>query len=620
MPRRPALIAGLSIAILAAVAPAASARWFPAEPIDGPNPDVVSLGGIDMARDGAGGLVYIKRDGGVPHVFLARHLGGRWEPPQRVDAGVEAPATDAAIAVADDFRLAVVWIAGGALYGALSTGGDRPQPMGAPALLYQDPSGEVSDPAIDMGINGTAYVTFTATSDVRAMRLEETLWEHVPAPLDIVPGQVAGEGAGASKVVVSAEGNAVAVWGETASDGRRRVYSRRVTGLAPSVAPQELSLTDFEGQPGGHADSPSIDIEDDGSFAWVAFRQDFGAASRTVARRLVGSRFEAASAIDGGFSSVQPRIAMNGRGTGEAVVDVSGQTAGIRLNDKAFLRSGRLDSQGSAAPSAPRVGTSERRDPNIAVIWRRDAGGGDASVRGRYRDKRRTPFEPEAELSRPELGPVPAGALALAGDRVGNFVAAMMQGPPAKTARTAARTIAVAAYDRPPPRAFPYSSSRYQRRRRPEFQWRAGTELWGEQSYKVFVDGRELGSETGTLLLSPLTLSEGAHSWRVMSIDQRGQTSMSREAFVRIDTRDPRVRVRVSGVRKRRRPLKISVHATDTRGSGVRSVEVRYGDGERTKRRRSVHRYGRGKYTLTVRAVDKARNVALKKVRLRIRK
>lgn len=617
---RPILIAGLSIAVLAAAAPAASARWFPADPIDGPSPDVQALGGIDLARDGAGGVVYIKRDGGVPHVFLARHQGGKWEPPQRVDGGVEAPASDAAIAVADDFRIAVVWVAGGALFGAISTGGDRPQPMGPPALLYQDPAGEVSDPAIDLGINGTAYVTFTAVSDVRAMRVREGRWEHVAASLDIVQGQVAGEGSGASKVVVSAEGNAVAVWGETASDGRRRVYSRRVTGLTPSAAPQELSLADFEGQPGGHADSPSIDIEDDGSFAWVAFRQDFGAASRSVARRLVGSQFEPASAIDGGIASSQPRISMNGRGLGEAVVDVGGQSAGIFLDDKTFLRSARLDSLGSATPSEPRVGTSERRDPNIAVVWRRDAGGGDASVRGRYRDKKSTPFEPEAELSRPELGPVPPGELALAGDRVGNFVAAMMQGPPAKTAATAARTIAVSAYDRPPPRAFPLTTNKFQGRRRPEFRWRAGTELWGDQSYKVFVDGRELGTETGTLLLSPQTLSEGAHSWRVMSIDQRGQTAMSREAFVRVDTRDPRLRVRVSGERKRGRPLRISVRATDARGSGVRRVEVRYGDGTRTGRRSSVHRYGRGKYTLTVRAVDKARNVALKTVRLRIRK
>jgi hypothetical protein len=614
MPRRLVLTSLLSLVPLAAAAPAASGAWFPADAIDGPNADVVSLGGIDMSRDGWGALVYIRRDGGVPHVFVSRQIGGSWRPPERVDPGVDAAATDAAIAVVDDFRMAIAWTAGGRLYGALSTGGDQPQPLGAPTLLFEHPAGKAADPAIDMGINGTAYVTYTAPggggTDVRAVRLQGTGWEHVGPGLDIDGNQAAGP----SKVAVSAEGNAVATWTENHQDGRRRVYARRVTGLTPSAAPQELSLPHFAGGLGGHADSPDIDIEDDGSYAWVSFRQDFGGVSRSLARRLVGSRFEDAAAIDGGNASALPRIQMCGRGYGQAVVDIGGATAGAHLDDTAFSGAGRLDSLGSAAASEPIVATSERRDPNIAVAWRRDGGGGNGSVRARHRVDKKTPFEPEAELSRPEFGPVPSGEMAIAGDRLGNFAVAMIQGTPD------ARRLAIAAYDRPPPRPYPLGSRRYQRRKRPEFRWRPGIELWGEQRYKVSVDGQELGTESGTLFLSPRTLSEGTHSWRVTAVDQRGQATQSREAFVRVDSRKPRVRVTVSGKRKRGRALKVSVRARDTRGSGVRSVQVRYGDGGRTSLRRSVHRYGRGKYTLTVRVSDRAGNVTRKRVRLRIRR
>ena len=66
------------------------------------------------------------------------------------------------------------------------------------------------------------------------------------------------------------------------------MWARRITGLNLSAFPQELTIAG-----GGTADSPDIDIEDDGSFAWVVFRQDLGGVSRTVGRRLIGSQFEA---------------------------------------------------------------------------------------------------------------------------------------------------------------------------------------------------------------------------------------------------------------------------------------------------------------------------------------
>src|SRR4051812_43799633 len=126
----PVLIALLGLVALPA---GASAGWFPASanpPIDGPSPDVHKLGGVDLARDGTGGLVYLKRVAGTSHVFLSRFNGGAFRAPERVDNGVLAGASDAVIAAADADRLAIVWTAGNTVYGSMVAGnGPQPGPL-----------------------------------------------------------------------------------------------------------------------------------------------------------------------------------------------------------------------------------------------------------------------------------------------------------------------------------------------------------------------------------------------------------------------------------------------------------------------------------------------------------
>jgi len=126
MPPRRVLIPALAALALAACAPSAQATWFPSEAIDGPSADLVKIGGVDMARDGNGALVYIKREAGVPHVYLARFAGGGWQAPERVDAGIAAGASDATVAVGDGFKVMILWTAGGRLFGSASGGGSAP--------------------------------------------------------------------------------------------------------------------------------------------------------------------------------------------------------------------------------------------------------------------------------------------------------------------------------------------------------------------------------------------------------------------------------------------------------------------------------------------------------------
>ena len=595
------LIAPLTALLLLAVAPAAQAAWFAAEPVDGPA-EIDGLGDVDVARDGSGGVVYIKRDAGAPQVFLSRLHEGVWQPPERLSSG--APVTEAAVTATDGGRLAAAWVAGGQVLATVIPAAARAQAPAPPVVLG---GGNPSGVAIDMGINEDGYAVWSAGGDVHAARLDDTTWTPLAAPLDVDAARTAGEGASRPRVGVSAEGNAVATWAETDANGRSRVMARRLTGLTPSSFPQDLTLDTFEGQPAGNADSPDIDIEDDGSFAWVAFRQDAGGRSRTVARRLRGSLFEDPFAIDGGVTSTGPRIDFAGKGIGGAVAAADGNAVYSAYLDKfnAFRPAARVDATPSNAAPAPVVATSERGD--VYVAWRTGAGAG-GDVRARRKDGEKG-FEPEFVASNPAYGAVAPGQLAISADRSGNTVVAMLQG-----SGSGAR-ITAAVYDRVPGRPVVLSSIRY-RARKPLIKWLVGSENWGRQTFTVHVDGKVLGKTTSNALVSPRALGKGVHRYVVTSTDRRGQVSASRTRTFRVDPGLPTLKIMV---RRRGRRVTVSTVARDRGPAGLDYVQIDWGDGSRKIRRRSsVHSYKKGRYTLKVTAADKAGNLTVKSKALRI--
>jgi hypothetical protein len=572
---------------------------------------------VDVARDGGGGLVYVKREGGVPEVFLSRLTGGAFRAPERISSGV--PVTEAVISAVDGNRLAIAWIAGGDVWGTVIEGG-------APAPAAQLSSGGgATGLAIDMGINGAAYVVWAQPgaggSDVRAARLQGGAWSAIASPLDIDPNASAGRRPGTStgedplrpRVAVSAEGNAVATWGETHPDGRTHVFARRLTGLNLSVVPQDLTLPDFEGGPGGSADSPDIDIEDDGSFAWVVFRQDIGGRSRSIARRLVGSLFETPAAVDGGSTSGRPRIDFNGRGIGHAVAAAADNTVvGAYLNKfEAFDPGGRIDGTGSGGAPAPVVATSERGD--AAVAWRVVGADGNAVAKARIKAGEGG-FTEEVLASKPDAGPVAENGVAIGTDRSGNVAVATLQGA------AGARWISVGVHDRVPGRPLGLSSSNYQKRGQPRLKWLPGSEQWGPQQFKVFIDGQEVGTTDQSAYTHTAPINSGAHRWQVVAVDRRGQQARGRTKIFRVDPDPPTVKVTVRGERRAGRVLKIRARVRDKGGAGLKSVTIDFGDRSRRVRDDTAsHRYRRGKFTLTVRAVDKAGNVGRRAVTLRIK-
>ena len=601
MPRR--LIA-LLIVLLAFPA-SAEADWFPATPIDGPNADVVSVGNVDIARDGNGAIAYLRRDGGVAHAFVARVNGGAFGGPERVDPGLGA-ATEVKVAVGDGYRIAVAWIADGNVYANVAQGGGlSPTPFQGP-LQIGGPSAENLD--IDLGVNGAAYAVWEQGGDIHAARLQDSTWAIVPQALDVVPQYEAGTGLLRPKVAVSAEGYAVATWGDKTPEGFTRIWARRITGVNLSVAPQLVSIDG-----GGPADSPDIDVEDDGSFAWVVFRQDLAGISRTLGRRLIGSAFEAPEAIDANLPSNAPKVDMSGDGGGYAVAQGPGEASVLAswLDHDHFQTPGRLDSADSFVATKPEVATSDRRD--TALAWRTGPPGGTVA-RVRYKPNDGA-LGPEFTVSRPDLGPVVDPGVYVGGDRVGDFVVAMVQGGPG------AQVLTAAVFDRPPGAPFIESSQTYKRKTRPELRWREGLDLWGQQTYRVYVDGTLIGTTTHDTLVPATPLTAGRHTWQVEAVDRSGQTSRSRARTMKIDSIAPTLKVKLTGKRVAGRSLKIEVRATDRGGAGLDHVTVDYGDHSPTTHANTTrHRYRRGKFTLKVAAVDKAGNIAREERVLRIKK
>jgi hypothetical protein len=603
--RRLIALAASATATLVLTVATAQAALFPGEVIDGPNPGLLAVGGADMdPADGTGGVVYLREDGGVPHVFVSRIVDGVWQPPERVDGSLAPPASDPVIAAGTRGKLIVAWVTEGVLYASIrqsvAAGWSGPQPVGAPATL----------PAIDMGFNDNAYLAWSTGEDVHAARLPRgaTQWQPVSGPLDLDPARRAGGQPNLRpSIAVSAEGLALAVWGEVDGAGRSHVVARRIDGTRPSPVPADLTVDELEGRAGGDADAPMATIQSDSSFGWVVFRQAFtdGATTqvRAIARHMRGSLFEPPVVIDGqgwpGDDAGWPSMAIQGTGTGFSAVPLrSGPIFGMAVNsdDEWTPFASRLDS--APVPITGRLPVFYSEDKNGMVAWPAP----DGMLRMRFVTG--IGFQPEQQITKPELGPVDWNAgVAMAGDRYLNAIIVAIQGAGAE------RRLVSAVNDREPGNFSPASSSRWYRRAPARLSWREPTETWGDLRYTLEIDGRAVG--TTRQLSYPtrnLRLGSGTHLWRVLAIDSRGQASATPTRLLKIDRTPPNVTISFRGSRRAGRPVTVDVRAID-RESGSKTPQVFFGDGTMAYGRHLRHVYGRGRHTVTVRASDNAGNV-----------
>ena len=615
------LALGLLPALLAAASATAASRRTPTlSPtnvvVDGPSADIKTLNGLSIARDGAGGLVYIKDIGGVAHIFVSRLLGGSFQPPQQVDAGLSTASSQPVIAAGQGGILLVAFVNAGALYVAQTP---NPQsPIGAPSPLFDG----AINPAISMSTFGKAYLAFTAlgaaNDQVRSAFYSQGQWTVASDPLNADPGADAGAGGQRPAVICSGDGVGIVVWGE-----RGHILTRRVFGTSPSVAVLQADPPAVDGWPVIATSDPTISSGGDSSYASVTFQAELanGAArqSRVLMNHLHAGQYDGIFEADGlqtggaeGADQPQTAVTEFGAGWVTSEHDQSHQLLATVLGTNAGAQSvARIDS--STNTTAPDAVPATAGVTSTLIAWQQTPGiSGPAEIRVRYAPDG-SDLGPEQVVSSPTFGPTNADrGLAAGGDVSGDGAVAWIQGSGADT-----RVVTGQLYQTPgnfvPAFTFEYATSVT-----PVLAWSASAELWGAPLYAVEFDGVSIGQTYGTMMGTPAPVANGRHTWAVTATNQAGLTTAARLATVFVDTVPPRAKIRLSGRRKVGMRQTIAVTRADppplgaasTAASGLASTVVRWGDGTRVQIGRTArHTFKRARtYTVTVTVTDRAGN------------
>jgi hypothetical protein len=601
--------------------------------VDGPTPDIVGLNGMSIARDGTGGLVYLKKVLGVAHVFASRLADGTFQPPVQVDAGLPNASSQPVLAAGQDGLLLVAFINDGALYvaGALGTLGP-PSPLSPPSAVFAG----AANPSISLSNFGKAYLAFTDTGgagggDVRAAYFNQGAWALEPSPLDAAPGDAAGTGAGRPRVTTAGDGVGIVAWGENG-----HIFTRRVVGTTPSVVFEQADPATLGGWSEVAANEPVISAGGDSTYASVAFHEQLrsGAStqSRVLMNRLHGSQYDGVLQGDGAAvgdpeGGDQPQTAVTEYGAG-FVTSEHDQTHALYATtlgtNDGFGRTMRVDSLPNSGPPDAVPATAGLVSNLIA--WQQTPGiAGTAEIRVRYAANG-ADLGPEQVVSSSTLGATDADrGLVAGGDVSGDAAVAWVQGTGAST-----QIVAVQLYQAPGG-FVPANSFRYATSAQPLLFWSGAAELWGAPQYTVRLDGVPIGQTPALALTPPAPIANGRHVYQVTAVNQAGLSTASSPATVFVDTIRPLVSMKLTGSRivKTRQQLRVTYSDPPPPGqakalaSGVDTVFVKWGDGSskaRIRRNSASHVYNRLRtYTVSVTVTDRAGNTTVLTKKLQIR-
>jgi len=637
-PRARVTLSGLTLAVAAllAVVPAAQALIEPVAPIDGPSAEIVELGGVAMAADGTGGLVYRKRVEGRAHIFAAQYVNGKWGAPQRVDTGEAFESSFPAIAAGEGGRLVVVWTnrysstTDGLFSAALepgSTGFQVPVPVD---LDIGQATGTY--PSVAMNLSGQALVAYrviTAVSgpstpeipagyvlaEVRMARFDGEYWSSFGQPLNRNPAQpmLTPTAANSPKVAIDLTGQGLVAWQEPDDGFINRIYARRIFGMVPGNILQ-VSPSTYNGDSlNGPADELALDVDGFGEGA-VAYRQQPAPGSGFTRPRVFVA--EIPSSFDPHGAAFAPaRIVDSGGAEGLAgpigplsmAVDTQGDfDVGFGSGVQSFDASGtetsittpvRLDDGLSSAAGDPVLTRAD--DGALAAAWKvEEHGAGAVAVL-----ERRADGTPNRQLvSAPHGGAV--HQLDLGGSHHGDALIAFLQGDGANT------QVAALAVRAPPGEFVLDTPASWVNDTHIPLQWETPLAGAGKLTYSVLVDDREVAENlTGTeTVLTPSEVSNGVHTIQVEATDSLGQVVDSEPSTLKVDRKPPTVSVRVRGgtvtVRVSDGPKK------ESSGVDAGSVHVSFGDKASAHGHAKImHRYkSGGSYTITVTASDDAGN------------
>jgi len=632
--RATAVATMLAVAALCSWSTATAAAQTPvlAAPnvVDGPSADIVSLGGMSVARgDGTGGLVYLEDVSGVAHVFVSRLADGVFQPPTQVDASLAGASSQPVIAAGVGGVLLVAFINGGELYvvdtTSSSSGWQAPQAI----------DGSAVNPVISMDPDyGVGYLAFTAAvgggDDVMVAYYDGGTWALAQGAMNVAPADDAGIGTGRPAVAAAGDGVGIVTWGESG-----HVYARRVWGTAPSVAYEQIDVAALSGVNEASAYDPAISVGGNSSYVDIAFEEELKSGSDTQTRvlmtQMVGDEVEPPVAVDGlttpgSDNADQPAVAMNEYGRGFV-------TSARESNNALFTDE--LSSNGAATVVQQVDSLANTAQPyavpaiaglsSTLIAWQETSGiVPTAQIHFRYApDGSDLGSEQVASGSLPGNSDAAEG-LAAAGDGDGDAVIAWVQsldGMP---------EIATAQMYATPGTPEPSTPMAYSQTATPVLSWSPAREKWGPLTYTLTIDGQTVTQTTATSVTVPTALIDGPHRWQVTATNPAGSQTVSKAATIFVDTVPPTLSFKLSGKDRVGRKITIHISYADlpppqepgARESGVKSVLIHWGDGSKsTHFHVASHEYGRrGRYLIKVTVTDRAGNSATAELHVRIRK
>ena len=630
----------LAAIVLAAHAQPARAVILPATTIDGPSEDIVGFGGVAMAEDGTGGLVYLKRVDGVAHVFVSRYAEGHWMSPIRIDTEQPYAASWPRIGAADGGELVVVWATPFAtekqrpvqeLLGAtLGPGSER---FGQAMIV--DPNiqeGTGTSPDLAMSSTGQADVVYRVVQEessvqllqrgdvaesVRVAHFDGQRWSSLGAiNRDSGVGMRPPTEANAPQIAIGPTGNGVVVWQEPEIEngGVARIWARRIFGQSLDYV-MPVNAESFAGKPiGQDADAPAVAVSRLGQ-ADVAYRQRVGPGSPLPGPRIFlnilpngesanGGEFQGASVVDsavsGGKSAEvgRPSIDIDEKEDMRLLYDANGTPRVVEGTDRGL--SGALSLGSPFAPHAGELSLASVMNPGGGGVSAWPSVNAQGAPAVAVREDFASGAAQTALVSGGDGGPI--GELAVGRSGLGDGLVAFQQGSTGNAAIVAAQVTA-------PATEVEISAPKdWVKPAQAVVTWPPAISADGPLRYDIVLDGRELATPGGAfeLRLDPRGLGSGRHSVQLLATDINGQATLSAPSTLLVDGVPPSVKIT-----RAQSGHAVSVRVSDAySGVDTRAVSVSFGDGHSAHgRARFVHRYGRpGVYRVVVQVRDKLDN------------
>jgi hypothetical protein len=632
------VLVGFAVVVCAIFVSSAHAVILPAVTIDGPSEEIVGFGGVAMAEDGTGGIVYLKRVDGVAHVFVARYVEGHWLPPIRVDTEEQYAASWPRIGAAAGGELVVVWATpfatekGEPVEELLSATLGPGSSSFAPAILV-DPDireGSGASPDLAMSSTGQADVVYRVveptgsttllhagdvSEQVRVAHYDGERWTDL-GEINRDPGisMRPPTPANAPQIAIGPTGNGVVVWQEPEISGVARIFARRVFGASLDYV-MPVSASSFAGTPiNEDAEAPALAFSRLGEAA-VAYRQGAAASSPLPGPRVFlnilpngeassGAEFQGASvadnAVSGGKSASigRPSIDVDEKEALRLLYDSNGTPRVVEGTDVGL--------SGTVSLGPPFVGS--RLEPtnelSSASVMNPEGGGVSAWPSADPQGAPAVAVREDFPSGAVQTGLVgggaggPIGELAVGRSGLGDGLVAFQQGALGDAAIVAAEVSA-------PPDQFVTSVPKgWIKPSQAHISWQAAASASGPLTYAVVLDGHRLPTPSGAFALNIPThdLGDGVHEVQLLATDSDGQSTLTPPIKLKIDDRPPAVKVVPSAG-----GYGVTVDITDAQaGIKTHALSVSFGDGQRaTGRRVFRHRYAHaGTYTVIVSVRD----------------